>query len=209
VLFRSDASARTRAVTRRLGIKKQQVDQLVACYCPIDCLANTTPAQVHIISDKQGWWYYGQFSAKAASLIYFTDADTDKPATAAALLERARQHQQLAPIIKQACVQTSNFQYCTAYSSALQHCVGERWLAVGDAAASFDPLSSFGITSALSGAFYASQALRYYFHGQPKYLMTYQQLIQKNFIQYLSLRQQEYSKVQGDSAFWQRRSAAA
>jgi flavin-dependent dehydrogenase len=204
--FVIDASGRARAFTRRLGIAKQQVDQLVASCCHIHSNCELSAAQATIISDKQGWWYYAKYSNTQASLCYFSDADLPLPNSSVALLSAANNQPLLVELLADAKPITSTFKRCAAYSSALQYCVGDDWLAIGDAALSFDPLSSYGMTSALSSAFYASQALLRYFNNEPQYLYIYQQLMQQNFLSYLNKRHQEYEKVDNpNSLFWQRR----
>jgi flavin-dependent dehydrogenase len=204
--FVIDASGRSRALTRRLGINKQHLDKMVASCCHINNDYNLSSASATIASDQNGWWYYAKFSSKQGSLCYFTDSDLPLPSHDKSLLANAVENTALAPLLVDATPVSGTFQRCSANSSALQHCVGDGWLALGDAANSFDPLSSYGMTSALSSAFYASQALLRYFSGQHQYLQTYQQLIQQNFINFLAKRSQEYQKVNSvNSVFWQRR----
>lgn len=47
--------------------------------------------------------------------------------------------------------------YCDASSTSLEVCAGSHWLAIGDAAAAYDPISSQGLATALSGALAASK----------------------------------------------------
>ena len=46
-----------------------------------------------------------------------------------------------------------------AETSRLDRIAGPGWLALGDAAAAYDPLSSYGIGSAMGSGFYAGQAI--------------------------------------------------
>ncbi|WDE09024.1 tryptophan 7-halogenase [Thalassomonas viridans] len=204
--FVLDASGRARAFVRQLGIASRRLDKMVATSCHIHSVSELSASVASIASDHQGWWYYAKYSATRGSLCYFSDGDLPLPDGPKSLVARASEQSLLAPLLADARPMTATFKRCAAYSSVLKSCVGDNWLALGDAAASFDPLSSYGMTSALSGAFYASQALVRHFNNQPKYLQTYQQLIQQNFLTYLETRLQEYEKVSGyDSPFWQRR----
>lgn len=47
--------------------------------------------------------------------------------------------------------------WCDASSASLDICAGPRWLAVGDAAASYDPITSQGLVTALASALAASE----------------------------------------------------
>ena len=208
--FVLDASGRVRAFTRQLGIKSRRLDKMVASSCHIHSVSELSASIASIASDQQGWWYYAKYTDTRGSLCYFSDGDLLLPGGPKTLLAQARKQRLLAPLLTDARPMNSTFKRCAAYSSALQSCTGDNWLAVGDAAASFDPLSSYGMTSALAGAFYASKALIRYFRGQPKYLQTYQQLMQQNFMTYLEKRHLEYEKVDGyNSLFWQRRQSGA
>jgi flavin-dependent dehydrogenase len=204
--FVIDASGRARAFTKQLGIKSQQLDKMVASCCHIENTNQDFSGIAHIASDVNGWWYYAKYSNSRGSLCYFSDSDLGLPTTPEALLKQAQKQAPLTAFVTQSKPVLNTFKRCPAYTSALQQCIGDNWLAIGDAAASFDPLSSYGMTSALSGAFYASQAVLRYFKGDLDYLQVYQALIQRNYLRYLVNREQEYSKVPADqSLFWQRR----
>ena len=204
--FVIDASGRARAFTKQLGIKSQQLDKMVASCCHIENTNQDFSGVAHIASDVTGWWYYAKYSNSRGSLCYFSDSDLDLPTTPEDLLKQAQNQPYLTDIIAQSKPVLNTFKRCPAYSSALQQCIGDNWLAIGDAAVSFDPLSSYGMTSALSGAFYASQAILRHFKGDVEHLQTYQTLIQRNYLSYLVRREQEYRKIPADkSLFWQRR----
>jgi len=50
---------------------------------------------------------------------------------------------------------------------------GDHWLAIGDAAAAYDPISSQGLTNSLSTAWFAARALQDYDDGNPSALDVY------------------------------------
>jgi flavin-dependent dehydrogenase len=94
-----------------------------------------------------------------------------------------------------------------ANSSRLDAAVGECWLAAGDSAAAFDPLSSYGISSALGGGHYAASAVLDLFDGSADALSSYQKLIDGAYAQYLLMRHAYYSLERrwAGEAFWRRR----
>ncbi len=202
--FIIDASGRARAFTRKIGVTKHQTDKLLATCCHIESQQSSGIAT--IVSDDDGWWYHAKYSNTHASLAYFTDADLPQIADTEILRKKAMRHKSLNPFVKDSHFVSSTFKRHAAYSSAIKNCVGDAWLAMGDAAVSYDPLSSFGITSALSSAFYGSQAIMRYFDKQPEFLMTYEQMLQQHYLTYLNKRTQEYAKVDNsESDFWKRR----
>ena len=206
-----DASGRSRSVARRLGGKSRRDDNLIAFVSRVDhTQCHTLPPQdVLIESSANGWWYSAPFSSKYSTLCYFTDGDLPIPKNSNTLLDWSLQ----LPNMKRRLLGAIIPKYeplirTAAYTSALEACVGNRWIAIGDAACSFDPLSSYGITSALGSGYYGAAALAGELKGKPNQLASYQTLMQRTFLEFLEQRFTEYQKVdQFDSTFWQRRSA--
>lgn len=209
VPFIVDATGRARNITRQLDTVTQKSDNLVACFCRIEHSQSSTLTnqQAVIQSSEQGWWYLAPYSAQHASLCYFTNPDLTLPKSAEQIFNMAMQNKELKHHLTGCAVPFEhNFKVIPAYSSCLESCVENNWLAVGDAACSYDPLSSYGITSAMGSAFYAAKAIVKTFNDQPEFMQTYQSLMKSNFKHYLTERNAEYQKVtQFNSLFWQRR----
>jgi flavin-dependent dehydrogenase len=95
-----------------------------------------------------------------------------------------------------------------ANSSLLNTLTGESWLAAGDAAATFDPLSSQGIANALASGLHAARAIlvsrRWAFE-------EYGFWMRENYANYLVYRASYYAMEDrwSHSAFWQRRHLVA
>jgi flavin-dependent dehydrogenase len=93
-------------------------------------------------------------------------------------------------------------------SRRLEPVAGDDWLAVGDAAAVFDPLSSSGILKALRSGIFASYAVGDRLtQGDDRGLERYRRLGQEEFASYTKLRAQHYAAERRwpDSPFWRRR----
>ncbi len=210
-----DASGRARIVAQRQQAKSRRVDGLVACVCRINHSTCTTPPpqDVLIQSSENGWWYTAPFNQQYSTLSYFTDSDLPQAKTAAQLLALSQQIPSLNQRLKGASLAADEpLLRTSAFSSALDRCVGEGWIAVGDAACSFDPLSSYGITSAMGSGYYGGVALAQTLNGEhqqsssPSPLSAYQDLIQRTFIDFLAIRAEEYQKASHyNSTFWSRR----
>jgi flavin-dependent dehydrogenase len=88
---------------------------------------------------------------------------------------------------------------------------GEAWAAAGDAACTWDPLSSAGILKALRtgrlAAFVALDAMR----GRPDAALRYTTILRSEHAAYLEARAWFYSQERRwrDSLFWRRRAIAA
>src|SRR5437763_2743035 len=94
-----------------------------------------------------------------------------------------------------------------ASSQRLERMTGDGWLAVGDAATTFDPLSSQGIFKGLRSGIIASYAIGDYFKGSTSSLEKYEAIMASEFEAYLETRSAYYGQEQrfADSPFWQRR----
>lgn len=101
---------------------------------------------------------------------------------------------------------TSETHIIAAHSQQLDLCAGEGWLATGDAASTYDPLSSLGIFKAFRNAIFASYALVDYMHGRDTEFVKYQGIIRKDYQHYLKKRTEYYAEEERyTSVFWQRR----
>jgi flavin-dependent dehydrogenase len=145
-----DATGRPAAVARRLGARRARADRLVAVHATIDTTPADVDARTRIEATPCGWWYSALVSRQRRVTAFLTDADLLHPALrsgagfAAALaatthvLAPVERFDLLAPPVATA-----------AHGARLSPSHGATWIAVGDAAVAFDPLSSQGILNAL------------------------------------------------------------
>ena len=94
-----------------------------------------------------------------------------------------------------------------ASSSRLQTIIGSNCLCLGDAACTYDPLSSYGITAAMGAGYYAACAINDYLKGNTDALLAYAYILEKRYGDYLNLIQAAYLAEQRwhTSIFWKRR----
>ena len=147
-----DASGRAAAVARLAGAKKQIVDRLAGVVAYFQGLDLTSAMHTTCVeAEEHGWWYGAPLPGGKAVVMFMTDAtavkslgiDDWKSFYARALNTRyISGFIAAADPIKQLHVHSAN-------SQRLQPVIGRRWVAVGDAAVSCDPLSSLGIGHAL------------------------------------------------------------
>src|SRR6185369_1865372 len=85
--------------------------------------------------------------------------------------------------------------------------VGDRWLAVGDAACTFDPLSSQGVMKALRSGIDAAEAIRRHLSGDARALSVYADRVATAYDDYLDTRSAYYAMEQRwpDAPFWRHR----
>ena len=92
-----------------------------------------------------------------------------------------------------------------ASSHICSQLTGRNWLMLGDAAMSFDPLSSHGMTTAMYMADKAGEAIAQYFSGQSQGLDAYSEKMTSIYNTYLNELVERYNGEQRWSSelFWQ------
>ena len=85
--------------------------------------------------------------------------------------------------------------FVSADSGILESLAGSNWLAIGDAAFSYDPIASHGIMMAMVTARDASKAIEARLHGQLDAFESYNALFWHAFQRYAQQRQQFYTSL--------------
>ena len=155
---------------------------------------------------KYGWCYSALLNDGRLVVTLMTDADLlPKGDRWNILLAKAPKTQQR--IIEHGGELANPPKVQIAAGSRLERAYGQGWISVGDCALAFDPLSSFGITSAMGSAYYAAQAAADFLEGDDKSLITYQATLDQTWENYVS----EHTEIYGiekrwpSSPFWMRR----
>jgi flavin-dependent dehydrogenase len=210
-----DASGRRCVVARRQGVRRLGDDSLTAVYAVFqqaeDAPDPDQDTRTLIEAAPDGWWYTARLPANRRVAVYHSDADLLPTSTLLApdgfmaLVERTSHvHDCLAAHGYTMLVPPK---VTPAQSARLERFSGEGWLAVGDAALSFDPLSSQGIMAALFAGMEAGQALHADLSGDPQALDLYGARLTAIYEAYLNNRLLYYS-YEGrwrERPFWRRR----
>jgi flavin-dependent dehydrogenase len=205
-----DATGRRGFLARHLGIQRTIHDRLVGVGC-IGQLSNGSSLEsvTQVEASEYGWWYTSPVPGNNISVVLMSDADivSQRQAT------RPDQWQSLLNEMKLTSKRLRGVKFTEkpkafpCFSSCLQQVGGKSWVAVGDAVASHDPLSSTGIPHAVGsgvhGAIVAANSL--FSNGQM--LESFQQSIHRDFFQYLNTHWQYYQRESRwpESLFWKRR----
>ncbi|WP_424975133.1 glycine oxidase maturase GoxB [Dinoroseobacter sp. S124A] len=204
--FVLDATGRKALVAARCA-PRFAADRLGCQYAVFSRSGTTPPRPVTLIeAEARGWWYLSALADGRAVVNFYTD--TDLPAFEnAALASQARQTRAIGAYLAE-----YGFAHCgpvrriATNSTWIAPAIGEGWVAVGDAAAAFDPLSSHGMTTALWTALQAAEA----FIAQDRAAMqTYAESVANGVQDYLRARREVYAREARwpDSPFWARRHA--
>ena len=209
--FLVDASGRGAAIARRLGAARRRRDGLIALAGQLD--APCDDPRLLLEACPAGWWHSGPLPCGKVAAVLMTDADL-LPRGRAAQYRHWRGALRAAPLTLATIgeeIAPRRLRCVSAAGGLTQPPIGPRWLAVGDAAASFDPLSSRGIPQALETARRAAAAIEASLDGDDTALDGYADWLGEDFTAYLALRSYYYALVTRfpDSPFWRRRGAAA
>ena len=157
-----------------------------------------------------GWWYSALLADGRLAVAFMTDGDLLNRGAAVwwSALEETRE--------TRARVESHRYEMdeppriLPAETSRLDTIVGEGWLALGDAAAAYDPLSSNGIGSGMGSGFYAAQAIADTLAGHAEARLAYLDLMQRAYGTCLDLQRHHYGEERRwpEAAFWLRRHRA-
>jgi flavin-dependent dehydrogenase len=149
--FLIDAGGRFIPLASRLGARRHARDRMVCAWMhggAREC--DMTAGFTFVQAVEQGWWYTAPLPFGKRILAFHTDADLLTVRTPESLLESARAVPHLAATLNASGFSpTGRLRMTIAGGTRSLPCAGVGWLAVGDAAVSFDPLSAQGLLNAL------------------------------------------------------------
>ena len=147
-----DATGRRGAVARLLGIKRARFDRQVALvgWLATD-RADDVDATLTVETTSSGWWYGCRLPGRRRVAGFVTASRPDARTWEARL--RATRH--LGRLVERYRVEGAPVARA-ADSTMLDRCFGARWIAIGDAAVSYDPLASRGLVGALASGLEAA-----------------------------------------------------
>jgi flavin-dependent dehydrogenase len=213
--FVIDASGRAARLARLLGRQRIRYDRLVGVSAYLQRESGgdrrAEDSRTLVEAAEEGWWYSAPLPGGRLIAAYMTDADlvglppSRRQDVWSALLDAAPHTRER---IRQGSYRASTApRILGAQTSRLSAVVGVAWLAAGDAAVTYDPLTSHGITAALGSGLCAGAAAADYLNGRHRALSEYASLVDRAFAQYLILHHDRYlgERRWPDSIFWRRR----
>jgi 2-polyprenyl-6-methoxyphenol hydroxylase-like FAD-dependent oxidoreductase len=206
--FAIDATGRSAALIRALGLRPSRLDRLVGC-CVEFADAADDGEGLMIESVPDGWWYTAAIPGRRRVVAFMSDGD---------LLRRLGVGQ--ADRWMEALRVTRHVQWAVgsarpvgrprvlpAGSSHVAADASRPLIAVGDAASCFDPVSGQGILKALRSGIFASYAVADAVRGNPTGLARYRALVRREFAAYRQTLAEFYALEQRwtEQPFWKRR----
>ena len=208
--FVVDCSGRAAIVAKKMGVKRTTLDTLSAYYCTVSQPGNLLNGMTFIESVEDGWWYAAPIGENKIIMHFMSDSDLHrlKPQDLQYWFQqKIAETQHLNTLIHPDISTASAITIKTATTAILEQPSGPRWLAVGDALCSYDPLTSFGITNALAGGHAAAQAIAKLLNGDSSGIFDYCQQQLSVFEKSIAMLQNQYKMEQRwpSALFWERR----
>ncbi|MEU7728426.1 FAD-dependent oxidoreductase [Streptomyces sp. NPDC040724] len=204
-----DATGRRAAIAVTAGARRHVEDRLTAHHLTLDALPGATDGHSLVESAPDGWWYTTLLPSHHRLVSYFTDPDLFTPAGFRHGLLTTRY---VAPTAHLHGFDALSLpRRAPAHSAHLDHVHGDGWIAAGDAAVAFDPLSSQGILTALYTGLGAGQALDAHLRGTPGALEAYTAEITTARAAYRHAHRTAHAQETRwpDHPFWSRRQGRA
>lgn len=209
-----DATGRRAAVARRQGATRLHQDALVAFHARFrPAREGDRDGRTLIEAVPDGWWYTALVPSGERVVAFLTDADlADRRALLTedgfARMLAGTEHVRAA-LDAWGYAMHGRPRGADAGSARLDRFAGPGWLAAGDAAVSYDPLSSQGIRTALYTGMRAGQALCAHLGGDGGALDGYARMLEEVHGAYVGHRAEFYADERrwADRPFWARRHA--
>lgn len=209
--FMVDATGRSSRIGRSQGARREVHDHLVALVAFLvperEPVADGTTL-IEAVAD--GWWYTAHLPDGRLACAFMTDPDLLRQSggrSPAAWAERLAR-----TVHTRARLDAFGYRLVAppagvaAGSAMLNPIVGPGWIAAGDAAAAYDPLSAHGIAAALATGWDAAAAALAALDGEPA-AEAYEDRVRRSFTHYLETRVPYYEMEERwpGSPFWRRR----
>jgi flavin-dependent dehydrogenase len=207
--FLVDATGASAAFARRCGARFVTSDRLAGFARLFEEEEGNDPRTL-VEAFADGWWYTAGLPGGLRIAACLTDADLaqrlrlGEPAGWDHQLDATEQIRELlsgsrpkGPVVVR-----------PTQSRRLEPAAGDGWLAVGDAASLFDPLSSQGILKGLRSGIFASYAIGdLLVKGDESGLVRYGRYVRQEFESYSRVRARYYAEERRwpESEFWRRR----
>jgi flavin-dependent dehydrogenase len=209
--FVVDATGWHASFAAQMGASKIFLDRLICVSAFFHLPASAHFSRLTMLEAVEyGWWYAARLPNDQLAVAVACDPEFMRRAAlnksenwCSHLRETAHLSRELAGCV----FVEDSLRVCTAPSFLLDNAAGHSWLAVGDAASSYDPISSQGIFKALSDGLKAAEVIAAFLRGGADRTGDYQASVARRFDDYLANRNYFYGveKRWADASFWKTR----
>ncbi len=172
-----DATGRRASLARSLGGGRIRHDTLISLYVTASSHDKSDrDGRTFIEASAGGWWYSALMPNGKRTIAFQTDVNLAKDAAwrdSGWFRTQVMATRHLSALLADRYSLNEAARLAPAHSARLRHFVGPGWVAVGDAAQSFDPLSGHGLLAALQSGQRAGEALAWQSRGDADALPHY------------------------------------
>ncbi|ARV05235.1 hypothetical protein BTO04_00350 [Polaribacter sp. SA4-10] len=205
-----DASGRSANVCRKVGGSSKKHDSLIGVGLFLELNSTSNKFEQTLESVELGWWYTACLPNNKMVITFFSDADIisehklNKLEVWKSLLQKTNH---IKCLLNNTETLTDKLWVKNAHTQISDVKNLENFIAIGDAAVSFDPISSMGIGFSISSACFAAKYIAHNIEKGFSKTDVYQEDILKNYKQYHDIKTRYYQEEKRwpTSIFWQRR----
>jgi flavin-dependent dehydrogenase len=207
-----EATGRTASFARLVGAKRENLDHLVGVVAYFAGLDETaTDHGTFVEAEEHGWWYAALLPNALAVVAFMVDASRVRDLRVGnwnGFYDRLGRTQHISDFVAGA-DPIRELHIHSASSQYLRPVIGAGWVAVGDAAVSFDPLSSLGIGHALNSGIQGARIADTRLAGDEELALAYPKDVAGFVEEFQARRTAIYRAEQRwpQSEFWQSRQA--
>jgi flavin-dependent dehydrogenase len=210
--FVVDATGARCWLAKIFGARPRAHDRLIWIGAVLNCPAALDFSKLTMVEAAEtGWWYAAGLPGERVLVASITDAETNKQAMLhqpGSWLAHLRKTAHMANWLQDcSCGEDRRLIIRSAPSFVLDRVCGSRWLAVGDAASAYDPITSQGIYKALFDGLQSATALTKHLSGARGAFAEYQSSVVDRFTDYQKNRNYLYELEQrwSSAPFWRNR----
>lgn len=204
-----DATGSAARFARAMGIGRRIDDTLYALarFAPLG--ESALSMQTLLEATRDGWWYAARLPDRRAIAMFVTDREglrRMRGGGSAEWTQALTATDFIGPRLAGVAFQAAPEILLPIQSALLDHAEGDRWLAVGDAAASYDPIAAQGVYKALTDGVAAGRLLAARIGGGPAGSGYGERIVQR-FQEYSANRSYLYGLESRwpESPFWRTR----
>ncbi len=208
-----DSTGRRASFAQRQGAHRKVYDRLVGVVGYFCWHKQAEVIQALLVeATAAGWWYTAPLPGGRIVAAFMTDADelrSRKLQEDSFFLKHLSESTYTKARIANASLD-SGLHTFAAGTQLLEPCIGPGWVAVGDAACAFDPLSSLGIGHALASGIQGARIVDERIQGGEELALVYPADVQSHVQTFLPHQQMAYAMERRwpDMPFWKRRNKA-
>ncbi|PKG41476.1 FAD-dependent monooxygenase [Psychroflexus sp. MES1-P1E] len=207
--FVVDASGANSRFAKAIGISKIIEDRLFASI-RIASIAKGKPSkQIQIEAVPEGWWYNAALPDNRIITMMLSEKEN-----IAALQDSQHEGFEaqlanttfIAERLKKLKLKEHQYYTRPVYSGILPVIEGKDWVAIGDAASSYDPIAAYGIYKGISDGIRVTSKILAFFNGEEE-LNSFSAFVNERYVNYKKNRDYVYAIEQRwyDAPFWNKR----